>query len=634
MAPLEGDILRAPTASPPNAKTPVGQLLLGVFPGSSPATRLGAPVKLFLSVMRFVRLSVPAYAASVFFAVAYTATLLMPRGISQTEAKDFLECLVPLFANTCLLANAVSPDRKQNTFWKLVALSCTLLLAGRLITTYQALVLHSSAANLFPWNIFPFLHMIPLIAAAALVPHHADGRDSLRYGFLDLLLLTCFWVYLYVFAIVAWETAWPDPARALQWKINAFIIQSVLVTGALGLLCVTAKGAWRFVYANLAGATALYSAGPVAVYLLKLGNADAIRDMAYVLSLLWIAVTGATARTLLLAPRSEAKSAPELHWRGWLSMLTVLSLPLLAGWATFAADSPIPIRRFRAMATLLAIFVCTALAFFRQYLVHLDRTKLVKQLSASLDNVSRLQTQFMQSEKLASLGQLAAGAAHEINNPLAAILGYTDVLLAENPPATRVHSLGEKIQDQARRTKNLVTNLLSFARQAPGEKQLLDLHTVLDSATRLRKVDAHNKSIRIEIEGRNTVLPAVRGDPNQLLQVFHHLIGNALDAMDTTGGVLLIRALAEKNSVIIEFSDTGPGLKDPGRVFDPFYTTKPIGKATGLGLSICYGIVQEHGGSIVGFNRPEGGCTFRVELPAVLASLPRLPLAPVSRGSN
>ena len=123
----------------------------------------------------------------------------------------------------------------------------------------------------------------------------------------------------------------------------------------------------------------------------------------------------------------------------------------------------------------------------------------------------------------------------------------------------------------------------------------------------------------------------MRGDPNQLLQVFYHLISNGVDAMELAGGgVLLIRTLRERGLVVIEFSDTGPGMKEPEKVFDPFYTTKEVGKGTGLGLSICYGVMQEHGGTILGFNRPEGGATFRLELPAVMAVFPQptAPLAP------
>jgi signal transduction histidine kinase len=111
-------------------------------------------------------------------------------------------------------------------------------------------------------------------------------------------------------------------------------------------------------------------------------------------------------------------------------------------------------------------------------------------------------------------------------------------------------------------------------------------------------------------------LPPVRGDSNQLLQVFFNLISNAVDALDEVGGgKLMIRTECQDSKVIVEFSDSGPGIKFPRQVFDPFFTTKPVGKGTGLGLSICYGIVQEHGGRIECFNRPEGGATFRVELP-------------------
>ena len=584
--------------------------------------------------MKFSRSAIPIYGASILFAGSYFASFLLPRGASQIEVRDFLECLVPLFANACLLSNAASPQRRQNAFWKLLALSCTLLLAGRLIGTYQELVSHSFGSGSFLSGLFPFLHMIPLMAAIELAPHRGNARDNLRYGSLDLLLLASFWIYLYVFSVLPWEIVWPDSVLFHQWNVAAFLIQTLVVVAGFAILSISTRGEWRTIYGNLAGATAIYGLGPSIVFALNVQNSVLIRGISYILSLIWLAFVGVMARNLSLAPATDLQSERDTQWHAWLSMLTVLSFPLLGGWAMFSSTAPLPVRTFRLVATLIAVFLCSALAFFHQYLANLERTKLVRQLSASLDNVNRLQTQFMQSEKLAALGQLAAGAAHEINNPLAAILGYTDLLLAENEPATRPHTLGQKIQDQARRTKSLVTNLLSFARQVPAEKQLLDLHTVLESAVRLRKVDIHNKNIRIEFEGRNSVLPAVRGDPNQLLQVFHHLIGNAADAMEATGGVLLIRALAEKSTVVIEFSDTGPGLKDPDKVFDPFYTTKPVGKGTGLGLSICYGIVQEHGGTITGFNRPEGGCTFRLELPAALASLPRAPLAPASHRSN
>ena len=193
-----------------------------------------------------------------------------------------------------------------------------------------------------------------------------------------------------------------------------------------------------------------------------------------------------------------------------------------------------------------------------------------------------------------------------------------------SPPGPRARSLAEKIREQARRTRELVTNLLSFARQVPAEKQLLDLTSTLNGAVQLRTLDLRSKNIRIEVQNRG-ILPAVRGDPNQLLQVFFQIISNAVDAMESTGGgVLTIRTERERANVLLEFADTGPGLAEPERVFDPFYTTKPVGKGSGLGLSICYGIIQEHGGTITALNRVDGGAIFRIELPAVLAVLPQL----------
>src|ERR1700728_4578097 len=166
-------------------------------------------------------------------------------------------------------------------------------------------------------------------------------------------------------------------------------------------------------------------------------------------------------------------------------MLGVLAALVLAGWDVFLSNAPLPVQRFRLIVTLITLFVGTSLVFYRQHLVYQERTSLVHDLWESLENVKRLQTHFVQSEKLASLGQLAAGAAHEINNPLTAILGYSDLLIEDATAGERARGLGEKIREQARRTRDLVTNLSSFARRVPAEKQLLDLNTVLSGAVQL-----------------------------------------------------------------------------------------------------------------------------------------------------
>ena len=588
--------------------------------------------------MKSSRSSVLILGAWLFFAGGYVLVgLLLPRGSTQTAISYLFACLIPLFANTTLLWNAASPYRRRNAFWMLLALGCTLWLAGILVRTYAQLVVHQDAYVPFYLDLLFFLHTVPFMAALALAPHARKMRETLRFGLLDLLLLSILWLYVYIFAAMPWKTVWPDSALFNSRDIGSYMVENLVVAIGFGFLYFRAKGTWRIIYGHLFGATSLYIVGfilaDVAAQNPRFYSGSLVRLPAFA-AFVWLGVTGIVAHDLAFEPEtSPTPTRRDTQWPVRLAMLGVLAALSLAGWDVFVSNAPAPVVRFRLIVTLITLFVGTSLVFLRQHMVYQERTSLVHELWESLENVKRLQTHFVQSEKLASLGQLAAGAAHEINNPLTAILGYADVLTVENLRNTRPHALGEKIREQARRTKDLVTNLLSFARQVPAEKQLLDLNTVLTGAVQLRNLDLREKNIRIELESRS-VLPAIRGDPNQLLQVFYHLISNAVDAMETGGGgILMIRTLRERGNVVIEFSDTGPGMLDPEKVFDPFYTTKPVGKGTGLGLSICYGVMQEHGGTILGFNRPEGGCTFRLELPAVLAVFPQasaLPIAPVN----
>ena len=588
--------------------------------------------------MKVSRLALLITCAWVFFVGGYVAVMLLAsRDSTVAGLSYFLACIVPLFANTCLLWNAASPYRRQNGFWMLLALGCTLWLAGILVLVYTQFSLHQETQVPFIADLLFFLHTVPFIASLALMPHARKMRETLRFGLIDLVLLGILWLYVYIFAAMPWKVVSPNPELFHSRDFASYLIENLVVAVGFGLLFLRTRGAWRTVYGHLFGATSLYVTGmTLSVMAMRhlLPNLGGLIRLPMLASFVWMGTVGIIAHGLSFEPEVQQPAVQrDTQWPARLAMWGVLAAPLLAAWSEFASTAPDAVKSFRLIVTLVAIFVGAALVFLRQYLVYQERTGLVHELWESLENVKRLQTHFVQSEKLASLGQLAAGAAHEINNPLTAILGYADVLTIENAANTRAHSLGDKIREQARRTKDLVNNLLSFARQVPAEKQLLDLNSVLTGAVQLRNLDLRGKNIRIELENRS-ILPAVRGDPNQLLQVFYHLISNAVDAMESAGGgVLLIRTLRERGNVVIEFSDTGPGMKEPEKVFDPFYTTKEVGKGTGLGLSICYGVMEEHGGRITGFNRPEGGCTFRLELPAILAVFPQtstLPAAPVN----
>jgi two-component system, NtrC family, sensor kinase len=234
-----------------------------------------------------------------------------------------------------------------------------------------------------------------------------------------------------------------------------------------------------------------------------------------------------------------------------------------------------------------------------------------------ITDAALFQAKLAHSEKMATIGRLVSGVAHEVNNPLAAILGFTDLLL-ENPdvpPAAREDL--QIILRETQRTKEIVQDLLSFARQRPTQREPVHVNAVLRQTIKLRSYDFASHGVDVIEEFEENLMPAV-GDAQQLQQVFLNILNNAYDAIQECGnhGRIRIRTRRENDSIEIAFIDNGTGVGDPERIFDPFFTTKQAGKGTGLGLSICYGIVRAHGGEILCWNNEEEqGSTFVVRLP-------------------
>ena len=292
-----------------------------------------------------------------------------------------------------------------------------------------------------------------------------------------------------------------------------------------------------------------------------------------------------------------------------------------------SSNAPANLRQFRLLVTLGAMLVLGWFVFLRQYLLDRELMRLLEESRLSLNNLQRLQAELVQREKLASLAQLVSGAAHEINNPLAAILGYSDLLAAHPGMEPDQVSMARKIGQQARRTRELVSSLLSFAQQSPGEKTLLDMGSLAQRALQMKMLRIDNKNIRVESQIAAD-LPQIWGNVNQLFQCCVEIIGNATDALEEVGGGnVLVRAYAEDNEVVLEFSDSGPGVRHPQRIFDPFYTTKPVGKGMGLGLSVTYGIVRDHQGQINCQNRDQGGAVFTLRFPAAKQPAPNVAVA-------
>jgi two-component system NtrC family sensor kinase len=247
-----------------------------------------------------------------------------------------------------------------------------------------------------------------------------------------------------------------------------------------------------------------------------------------------------------------------------------------------------------------------------------DNINSIVVVMTDITDSAELRGKLVHAEKMAAVGQLVSGVAHEVNNPLTAILGFADLLL-ENPevPEGARKDLRVILQE-AQRTKQIVQNLLSFARQMPPQRNAVQLNLILRRTIQLRSYDFNSHGVDI-VEHLDEGLPDVIGDAHQLQQVFLNIMNNAYDAVHEVGRPARIEIMTTKvaDAVEVSFCDNGYGISHPDRIFDPFFTTKEVGKGTGLGLSICYGIVKEHGGEILCHNNADGqGATFIVRFPA------------------
>jgi two-component system, NtrC family, sensor kinase len=243
-------------------------------------------------------------------------------------------------------------------------------------------------------------------------------------------------------------------------------------------------------------------------------------------------------------------------------------------------------------------------------------------VAKDISNEKLLQQQLIQSEKLSAIGELISGIAHELNNPLTGVMGYSQLLQLRKDLDDRAKENLLKINNLALRCQKIVQNLLSFARKQKPERTLSDINEILEKTVELRSYELQVNNIEMARElDRN--LPKTIADAHQLQQVFLNVLTNAEQAMlEAHGkGHLTIRTHTDtqKSRIIVEVADDGPGIPEKylTRIFDPFFTTKDVGKGTGLGLSLSYGMMKEHGGDIYARSRMGEGSTFFIELPII-----------------
>ena len=246
---------------------------------------------------------------------------------------------------------------------------------------------------------------------------------------------------------------------------------------------------------------------------------------------------------------------------------------------------------------------------------------MVHDLQCQREELETARAQLVQAEKLVAMGQLASGVAHELNQPLTAILALTELLLEHGRPPSSEREDVEMILNAARKMGRIVSAVRTFGREMPLSLASIDVRMPVDEALALMAEALRTASVGVEVTARAEV-PQVLADAESLEQVFINLIANARDALEASvpSGQrhLSIEIDTSKDSVLVTVSDNGPGVSADvvSRIFDPFFSTKPVGRGTGLGLSISHGIVEKHGGSLRYDRAPRGGARFTVTLPA------------------
>ncbi len=540
------------------------------------------------------------------------AALFLPRSFHLTAFSDIVQCFFLISGTAAFVPLVLRSQGRMRLFWALITLGVSFWLIYQLLWTYYEVVLHTDVPDLFAGDIILFLHIVPFMAALAIRPHIPRDEYAARVGRLDFALLLTWWFYLYVLLVIPWQYVVADIA-AYNRHLNA-VYTSEEVAFLLGLSAcwITSKAEWRKLYAGLFGMSLCYaSSSTVSNWAIgrKVYYSGSLYDIPMVAAMAWLTWIGL--QTKAEKPAADAREVSTLYgvWVARCSMIAVFSLPLFAAWALADNQVPSRVRLFRLALTLIAAFFMGVMVFQRQHLLDRELIRLLNHSQESFENLNRLQAQILQSEKLASIGQLVGGAAHELNNPITAMLGYSDMLLS-TPLTDDQKPLASKIGQYVRRTKSLVASLISFARQAPAPKSPLDLNTLARTAVKLTQSQWEGLGVEVRTQF-DPALAKVLGDSNQLLQVCLQLVASCLHVLSERGGrILTVSTLRQTNTSVLQIvTDAMPTTASPN-------ASSPFEPEDGLGLSACQGILQEHRGQISRERREDGTITLRVYLPA------------------
>lgn len=547
------------------------------------------------------------------------AALLLRQSFRLTAFSDIIQCLLLSSATLSFLAQARSAKGRMRLFWSLLALGLALWLFYQILWTYFEVFLRADVPDIFWADIVLFIHLVPLIAALALRPHVPRDQYAARLGHLDFALLFVWWVYLYALLVMAWQYATPDKSHYNDNLNAVYLVEKIVFLAAVAVSWAHCKGGWKPFYANLFGASLLYA---VSSYV---ANWAISRNVYYSGSLYDIPLVASMAWMTLIALWSQTDESEALNaristnygvWIARCGMIAAFSLPLFAARTLWDPSLPPPVRLFRIVLSLGAAIVMGVMVFMRQNLLDRELNRLLGDSRESIENLKRLQAQILQSEKVASIGQLVGGAAHELNNPITAMLGYSDLLLGTELSSEQ-HTLAAEISHHTRKTRSLVASLLSFARSTPASKSPVDLNTLARTAIRLTQPQWQAMKIEVATD-LCPELPKVLGDSNQLLQVCLQILDNCLHSVQERSGTRLCLVTETIAGVCVVMIGER-AARGESQALRAGKTVSARGAIDPLGLTACRGIILEHHGEISSQPCEDGTFTIRLELPGLVA---------------
>ena len=553
------------------------------------------------------------------FLLVYTfVSLLAKPGAALTAFSDMSGTGLWLIALAVMLWAGFSNEGRTRWFWLLMAFGAAMVATNLAAWLYYEVIIGREPPNPFWADIPLFLQPVPMMAAAAMRPGSRQREQKFLLSSLNFLILLFWWVYLYLFLVFPHEYIVVDQTVYNIYNSCVFVLEFAMLMVVLGGMALVTEGAWRKIYWHLFGASALYLLSYQWLNA-ALGRNEyysgSIYDVPDYATICWFILIAVRARHVPSEKLAGTGREREADISGFLAVLALLSMPVIGLLVLYLVPAANRLRSYRVTVTLIGILLVGACVFLRQMLLAREMTRLLNESKSTLKSLQQAQSQLVQQERLAGIGQLVNGVAHELNNPLTAVMGYSDLLkeqAAENGAKQKLERLGL----EARRMKRIIDNLISFARPLQDGRKTLDIANVVRDSLMLCEYHWKKSGITFELNLAPD-LPRIPINEGQFKMVFVNLFTNAAQAVEQSAEKrVLVEGNFEAKKIVVRFSDTGPGFSDLDRVFDPFYTTKPVGHGTGRGLSMCYGTVKEHNGKIYAQNLHPSGAAVTIELPA------------------